>query len=507
MTAVTRARVCVIGSGFSGAVVAVELAAAGLDVLVLEAGNDAPDHRLDSMLDRVDVAGRTELRFGFSRQLGGASNLWAGRVAPLEPIDFESRDWVPHSGWPVRHADLEPYFARAAQILAIPAHSIFATHTHERPDFAAADRLELKSFQWARGPFRAGRYLTEAARRLPSLRVMTSSPVVALRERDDARLIEAALVARPDGSTERVEADWFVLATGGIETPRLLLNSTAVRRTGIGNDRDVVGRFLATHPKANMATLVLARPVSTRHPLFTDHAVSNGVVRSGLGFTASAQRELRLLNHYVQVLPFAEHRANRLFESVRGSERFNSPLIDRSPLISGYLTGAGKIAFEMIGRAGRLQRRTSKFVLRAFLDQHPNADNRVTLSERRDTHGARLANVAWTFSAADRASVLAWFDRLQSELSARGAGRVNFEPLRTAGEWPLIGIHSHFMGTTRMGVDPATSVTNGDARVHGSENLFVAGPSLFTTGGFANPVYTVLALSLRLADHLKSLAR
>lgn len=492
-----------IGSGFSGAVVAVELAAAGMDVLVLESGSTGPDYRLDPMLDRVEVSGRTELRFGFARQLGGASNLWAGRVAPLEAIDFERREWIPQSGWPLTRGELEPCFARAADILHIPGHDAFASHGLTPPGFAASDRLDLKPFQWARTPFNASDYLAGAARRYPNLRVMTNAPVIELRERDHARSVEAAVVALPDGGTMRVEADCFVIAAGGIETPRLLLSSTAVRPHGIGNDHGVVGRYLATHPKANMATLILKRPLSTHHPLFTDHRLANGVMRCGLGFTAAGQREFRLLNHYVQVLPFAEYRANRLFEAIRGSDRFHSPLIDRSPLIAGHVTGAGKIAFEMIGRAGRLQRRTGKFVLRAFLDQYPNPENRVTLSQKKDACGMPLADVKWTFSADDRASVISFFERLDGEMQSRGVERLDFERLRTMEEWPLIGLHSHFMGTTRMGSDPATSVTTADARVHGSENLFVAGPSLFTTPGYANPVYTVVALALRLADHLQ----
>jgi choline dehydrogenase-like flavoprotein len=503
--AAIRASVCVIGSGFSGAIVAVELAAAGIDVVVLEAGTTDPDHRIEAMLDRIDVPGRMELRFGFARQLGGASNLWAGRVAPFEPVDFERRDWIPGSGWPLAVADLEPYYRRAAEILGIPGHGAFDVRDHERPGFLQADRIELKSFQWAPKPFHAGEYLRAAAERSGRLRVLLDAPVVELRERDDARAVEAALVALPGGRAMRVEADCFVVAAGGIQTPRLLLNSTGVRPAGIGNDRGVVGRYLSTHPKANMASLVLKRPVSTRHALFTDRRIEGGVVRLGAGFTAAAQREHRLLNHYVQVLPFAEYRANRLFEAARGSGAFNSPLIDRSRLISGFLPGAGKVAFEMIGRAGGLQRRTRKFILRAFLDQYPNADNRVTLSRRRDAHGMPLADVHWAFSADDRASVLRFFECLERELHAGGGvERVDFSRLRTLEEWPLIGIHSHFMGTTRMGGDPSTSVTDGDCRVHGSENLYVAGPSLFPVYGYANPVYNISALALRLGGHLRT---
>ena len=497
--AALHARVCVIGSGFAGAIVAVELARAGIDVLVLEAGSADPDHRLEGMLDRVDAPGRSELRFGFSRQLGGASNLWAGRLATLEPIDLEARDWVPYSGWPLSWDDLAPYFARAAEILGVPtAHDDVAL-----PEFLAGPRLDLKFFQWASSPFHAGRHLTHAALGSHHLRVVTNAPVVELLEREDARSVEAALVARPGGGRLRVGAEVFVIAAGGIQTPRLLLSSTSVRAHGIGNDHGVVGRFLSTHPKANMATVVTTRPVGTRHPLFTDHATGDGILRCGVGFSHDAQRAFRLLNHYVQVLPFWEHRANRLFEAVRGSRAFNSPLIDRSPLISGFLPGAGKIAFEMMGRLGGVQRRARGFVLRAFLDQYPNPENRVTLSEKKDEDGMPLANLAWHFSPDDRASVLAFFATLSDELKARGLARLDYRRLRDTEDWPLIGIHSHYMGTTRMGEDAGTSVTNGDCRVHGSENVFVAGPSLFPSYGHANPVHTVAALALRLADHAR----
>jgi choline dehydrogenase-like flavoprotein len=115
-----------------------------------------------------------------------------------------------------------------------------------------------------------------------------------------------------------------------------------------------------------------------------------------------------------------------------------------------------------------------------------------------------LANVKWTFSAEDRASVLAFFDTLGQNLQALGLARMYYERLKNTPDWPLIGIHSHFMGTTRMGDDPATSVTNRDCRIHGSDNVFITGPALFPTCGYANPVYTIAALSLRLADHLKT---
>lgn len=498
-----RTGVCVIGSGPAGAIVAVELAAAGIDVIVLESGSRHPDHRTGELVNRVDAAGTTDIRYGFSRQLGGATNLWSGRLAPLDPIDFRPRPWVPESGWPLTAAELEPYYVRGAAVLGIPGHDLFRRHHASPGDVFASSTVAIKVFQWARAPFHAGEYLTAAANRMRNLTVVLNAPVTELVETPDARAIDAAAVHTPAAGSVRIRARAFVVAAGGMETPRLLLNSRGVRPHGVGNDTRVVGRYLSTHPKANMASLILNRRISTRDPLFSDRSADGGVIRHGIGLSERAQEEHRLLNHYVQLLPLFEHEANRLFEKIKGSRTVKSPLIDRAPLIAGVLPGIGLVAFDAIGRLGGVQRRARKFVLRAFLDQYPDPDNRVALSGARDANGVPRVDVTWRFSERDRASVLAFFAALDADVRARGLGRVDYGRLRAEAEWPITGLHSHFMGTTRMGTDARTSVTNPDGRVHGSDNLFVAGPSLFPTYGFANPVYTIGALSLRLADHLK----
>jgi choline dehydrogenase-like flavoprotein len=61
----------------------------------------------------------------------------------------------------------------------------------------------------------------------------------------------------------------------------------------------------------------------------------------------------------------------------------------------------------------------------------------------------------------------------------------------------------HHMGTTRMHVAPQHGVVDESSRVHGTTNLFVAGSSVFPSGGYANPTLTIVALALRLGDHLR----
>lgn len=517
-TALNPAQVCVIGSGAAGSLVAVALAQAGIDTVLLESGASLPDYDPSSLIGKLHVGGKIDLRFGFSREIGGSTNLWAGRMTPLETIDFTPRPWVPESGWPLSFDDLSPYYQQANKILNVPDSMLFHFDTKplRRAGKAAEklancleqkDMLEAKGFQWAPKAFHAADYLCEALKRGNSLRFITNAQVISLtHEGGDGKKVSGAEILLPDGRVRTIGARIFILAAGGLETPRILFNSRSVHAKGIGNLYDNVGRYFSTHPKADMAALILNRPVTVNCPLFTDQptAKSEGRCRYGLGFSFKAQTDLRLLNHYVQLSPLFEYRANQLFETIKGSQALQSDLIDRSALVRGILPGFGHIAYEAISRMASCQQRARKFILRGFLDQYPNRENRVCASLETDRSGIHKIDMHWTYTQKDRDSVLSFFRHMDRVFRSNSLGRIEYAGLESNDEWPLIGVHSHFMGTTRMGNDPKNSVTDKNAKVHGIDNLYVAGPSLFPTYGYANPVYNIAALSLRLADHVKN---
>ena len=496
------ADICVVGSGPAGAITAVELARAGLKVIVLEAGDENAGITASEGLGDLDVGGTAEIAFGRAFQLGGSTALWAGRVAPLDSIDFVRRDWVPESGWPFPRGEIDHYYRRAYDILGVPYPDGFRGDLPcGLTNLLGSGSIEPKRLTWANDPFHAGRWLRKQVALLPNLRIVLTAQAVALRQTDHAE-VRAIQVRRPDGALDQIMARCFVIAAGGLETLRLLFNSTDCCADGLGNAHGALGRWFSTHPKADVAVVRLPRAAPTNNAVFADTPFGGGRIRLGLGLDPVAQEELRTLNHYVRLSPLAEFRASRAFELVKGSRILSSPFLSRQAVSGGFLAGAGLWAFNAIGRCAKIQQRARLLVVRGFFDQFPDSNNRLCRSDHKDDTGMPKLDIHWRFSDSDRRSVLAFLRRLDGELARRRIGRMDFSGLAELSEWPITALHSHFMGGTRMGENPKSSVTDAFGRVHGVANLYIAGPSLFPTFGFANPVLTIAALSLRLAKRI-----
>jgi choline dehydrogenase-like flavoprotein len=304
-----------------------------------------------------------------------------------------------------------------------------------------------------------------------------------------------------------VRARLVVLAAGGIENPRLLLLSRGVHRAGLGNDRDLVGRFFAERLSARTGFIVPAGPDLTGSAGFYDaREVAPGVrLQGALRLRDAAQRERQLLNC---AFFLASRSQSMTAEAVRSAATL-AKARRRRPLPPGMLghfrniaTGLGDLgafARDHLRRPDELRR---VLVLRAQAEQAPNPDSRVTLGTRRDRFGQPVAQLDWRPAPSDRASIRASQEVLDAALRQAGLGHVE---LMLGDEDPpaLLEGNFHHLGATRMHTDPSLGVVDADCRVHGVRNLYVAGSSVFPTYGCSNPTLTVVALALRLADHLK----
>lgn len=523
---------CIVGSGPAGATLAAELVGRGLRLAVLESGVEKPTAWGDA-LRKSESEGIRIKDYSRERVLGGASSTWAGLSSPLDPIDFAARDWIGSTGWPIAREELLSLYGEAALRYRFPPLDFFGgagfgalrERGEHRPQWRGVDE---KVFLAAAEPQHFGRE-QRAAFEHADCELWLDATVVRL-EAAGGR-VERAHLRTHSGRAVRLAARGFVLATGGIENARLLLVSQ------LGNERDQVGRRLMNHPKNYRGVLHFAEPV--RELAYFFGCLYKGFAGyGGLRLPEAEQRERRLLNCYVRLeplFPWSDSDGVEALVLLAKKTRFlmkgvtethgdqivelrdyaetgdDSDFKNKRRTTLGWLALLGIVLGDLHRVAHyawhRLRRRAKPAVRRArlrnFLEMEPQPENRVTLSDERDAHGVPLPRVRHAPTELDRRSLLALHERLAAEFERAGVGRLESD-LATAEPWPIDQDASHHMGTTRMGSDPASSVVDGDLRVHSLANLWCAGASVFPTSGCANPTFTIVALSIRLARHLRT---
>ena len=313
--------------------------------------------------------------------------------------------------------------------------------------------------------------------------------------------IKFARATNDEGINFNIKSDYFIIAAGGLETPRILLNSNSKSAKGIGNSYGMVGKCLQTHPKADIGILKLNKRIGTNHPLFVNQQQSTVGARHGIGLNENRMGEVGGLNHYIQLTPVTEYQLQNLLDSAKNSRLLASRIIGKNKALNSWIITIGLRVFDLIARLSNLQKKAQYFVVRGFFDQNPHLGNKIELSQEKDCNGASKINIVWRLSAEDKLSIRQFVSLLKDSFEKTDLG-IFHSKLTEDADCRLVGIHSHFIGTARMGHDPKKSVVDSNCRVHEMENLYISGPAVFTTGGYANPFFTIAALSLRLASHL-----
>jgi choline dehydrogenase-like flavoprotein len=315
----------------------------------------------------------------------------------------------------------------------------------------------------------------------------------------------------PDGRFS-VRARQFILASGGIENARLLLLSEREVGPALGNDRDNVGRFFMLHLEYSGGTIELKDPYADlSFQTGENGALYNrfGVARRFVSYISLSDETKRRLNLPAMRLRFQYPRLPEM-DVLRG-------LICRTTPRSEILGDIGRIIRRSPGLASYVARRVrygrnkppsplSAIPLRCTSEQFPNRESRIRLGNDRDVFGLRKVAIDWRLTAEDQRGFAVAHRLLREELARSGFGQFQTVDPEDENEWPsdMLG-DQHHMGTTRMDADPRQGVVDENCRVHGVENLYVAGCSVFPTGGTFNPTFTIVALALRLADHIKQL--
>jgi choline dehydrogenase-like flavoprotein len=522
LPAILETDICIVGAGAAGITLAATLMDSNREICLLESGGPVPDRETQALydLENTGYAPRPDY-MARARYWGGSCNLWAGRSMRLMPLDFEPREWVPHSGWPLSYREVEKFYPAAERVLGLPGTKQLLGRVEPGPesgerllfqDGALVPTLSL----WARKPRRFG---PEYRQRLAKARNVTAIMNLSATKLwlDDSGGAVAALHAQTlDGTRHEVRARTYVLACGGIENARLLLVSRDRQSEGIGNRSGLVGRFFMDHPRAVFGRMHV--PAGRRLALLRGRPVRDGKFQLGIGLSPETQRRERMLNHYVTFEELTSGYAEASYQSVvqgmkvmlrRGHAGSRLDLLRRRAaeipemiyLLSPkeLMPHAAYRAYVAMRDALPRRRGPKTFVAVYFCEQPPMPTSRVALADRTDRFGLPLLKLHWDLDEAFFASVLRMQELLAAAVELSGLGRL--EPGTGV---PAFTDASHHMGTTRMSASPQEGVVDTDCRVHGVRNLHVAGSSVFPSAGHANPTLTIVALALRLADAIRS---
>ncbi len=489
---------CVIGSGAAGTTTALRLRERGRSVLLVESGGGAPDAASSSLLDveTTDLPIGREARI---RGLGGTTEVWWGGSALLAESDLAPRPWLGTSGWPIARSDLMESYSLGCRILGIPDLTTVSIDRFEsrRGFLIRTGDLDTVSLFWPRRPRRFRDLLEPAVRVDPDLAAYLHATVTRIVPGPSGQKVEWVEIRTTTGRQHIVRPNTVVLACGGIENARLLLDSGGP--AGLGNDRDQVGRFYMDHPKGVAGIVKVNTPATFPHPGYWGSRL--GRFRLGVRLSTKRQHSDELLNGYVRFHPVLATRG-RGVDALRDLRRRGTHALRDGRVMRDLAAGLPDLLsyarFKILNR-GKVERAE----IHNFMEQAPSPQNRVRLSGRLDPFGNPLPTLDWSIGELERRTMRHLHGLVDEEVQRRGFGRVE-SPLLTGADdpWPISRDASHHMGTTRMGDDPSTSVVDRNCRVHGIANLYVAGSSVFPTSGSANPTLTIVALSLRLADHL-----
>ena len=485
---------CIVGAGAAGITLARALRGTKLQIALLESGGfefDVASHHLYYADLHADLCADTEqfpiLVMHRLRYFGGSTNHWGGRCRRLDPEDLQERSWVPDSGWPIQYAELARHYPAAEEVCQV------RSFDYEPADVMAADLppvdlagspdLDTRVFHYS-PPTRFGTRYRKEITEADNIQVFLHANVTEFVPVDSLAAIERVRVVSLEGKRLEVRARAFVLATGGIENARLLLNSDRHAPGGIGNGHGLVGKYFMDHPHLRVGDVIFTDP-QLNLDLYRHRSVSRSLKQKVHGVFTST----RAFQEREETLAFSA----QISHPVRSIDR-------QPPLIRSLARAAVGLDSALGEHPDAVPGAPRVYQLHARCEQAPSRSSRVELTSDTDRLGMRKVEVYWQLSELDRRTWIRSVEMLGRELARLFLGRAR--TLVREDEWPQGDMGAHHCGTTRMHDDPKRGVVDRECRVHGVANLYVAGSSVFPTVGFANPTLTLVALSLRLADHL-----
>lgn len=466
--------VCLCGAGPAGITTARVLAKQGKKVAIFEGGGlefsdlaQDPYKGASIGLQYWDGVYTARLRF-----FGGTSNHWSGRCAIFDKVDFEQRSYFGLPGWPITRDEFFQHFNAACSVLDISTEAFQPSQ---------AEKWKGEKFRFSEStlspPTRFGQKYFQELKESSKIDVYINANLTNINLNSEFNEVTSFEIQNYNNQKHEFSAKHYVIALGAIENARLLLNCNKQISNGIGNQNGMVGRCFMEH-----FNVAIGRFVADDSPIWKD-----GVVH--LNPSENMIRELQIGN---AVLAFERH---------------------AEPISYGRLKKFKQALREEVCKfesATSLTRNVFDFncpgdgVITSMIEQTPNVNSRVLLGTEKDMFGMRRIKLDWQASENDYKTIRTLGLEVAKDMALHGSARVQLKDFILDNSKKVVGFdgHAHQMGTTRMSDDPKFGVVNKDLRIHGLKNIFVAGSSVFPTGGGCNPTLSLVMLSVRLGQHL-----
>jgi choline dehydrogenase-like flavoprotein len=502
-----EADICIVGAGAAGVTLAANLEKSGLKVVLLEAGGLQMEGQTQSLYDAQQTGLRyydmTSCRL---RYYGGTTNHWSGYCRENDRIDYEGRPGLDVPKWPVGYDEIAPFVSQAARLLGLEPREFDPAIKAEKHGFEAAQLLERQSPAFTTKVFQISRrrriheLYDGVLDRQENLDVFLNANVTHIQLAPGGQRV-AHVEARAFGKPPfKVVAKSFVLAAHAVETARLLLASTDVMPQGIGNRHGHVGRYFMEHPYVISGLMF---PTERFPHLYDYEWTKRRSLNVNLSFSEQTMRQEGMLQYYCR------------FDPIYGHEHINEAA---SRLKSDFWSPGNMTALKALGTVFGDVPNTARFVgakltdrpaapvayrLDHRIEQSPNPNSRITLSNEVDALGVRKVVLNWDLNDLDYRTFARGQEVLVREFSRLKIASFDAPALTPELIRKHVKGHYHHIGTTRMSDDETTGVVDRHCRVHGVNNLYIAGSGIFPSSGYSGPTMMIIAFAMRLAAHLK----
>lgn len=511
-----EADICILGAGVAGIILANELKNSFANIVVLEAGGEQYSTESQSLYAaNKNSKGYPDPQHSRLRFLGGSSNHWGNNTSPLSKIDFEVRDWIPNSGWPIKLTTLEPYYTKAANYCGTMSdgyQTSFWANKFNQPNLAkGSDNIETAVAKAAMPPTRFFAKHGQSISEHPNITIYKNMNVVGVDFDAQTNQVTKVQAKTYNNLEHSITAKVFIMCLGGIENARMLLHFNSQNKNLLGNEFDNVGRYFMDHTTVRAAQLFTND--EERFSLFEAKYIDERMIKTFFQLSEKSLIDNQTTNLRIPLIKASQYELSDGISSFHLMKQAFSEYSLPDNLfshISNFVMDIDLVA-EAIGRTSfdtSLFDHANDFAgfsLPMMMEHTPHRDNQIKLSDTKDKLGVPKIDIVWEVKQEDKDRVWKTLEIFAREVGAQGIGRLKLlkeREDRIFGD--QMGFGSHHMGTTRMSDDKKYGVVDKNLKVFGTDNMYVAGSSVFPTGGHVPPTLTISALAIRLADEIKT---